>query len=1431
MTKLRLLLLIVGLLLLLPATARPAPGQDPQEGWQVYTNGNYVFDLALEEGGALDGGYTWVATWGGVVCYSASQQIKFTTLDGLADNYVRAIAADGGGRWWFGTFGGGVSVLDDGGTPFDKGDDAWTTFTAADGLASKYVRAIAEDGGGRWWFGAAGGVSVLDDGGMPFDKGDDTWITFTTADGLAYSDVYAIAEDGGGRWWFGAAGGVSVLDDGGTPFDKRDDTWSTFTTADGLAGDSVWAIAEDGGGRWWFGAAGGVSVLDDGGTPFDKGDDTWTSFTTADGLAHDVVWAIAVDGGGRWWFGTNYGGVSVLDDGGTPFDKGDDTWTSFTTADGLTSDCVEAVAVDGGGRLWFGTGGGVSVLDYGGTPFDKEDDIWTSFTTADGLAHSFVEALATDGGGRLWFGTFGGGVSVLDDNGTPFEEEDDTWATFTTADGLADNWVRAIAEDGEGRLWFGTVGGGASVLDDGGTPFDKGDDTWTTFTGADGLVGNYVHIIAGDDGGRLWFGTYEGVSVLDDGGTLFDKGDDTWTSFTTADGLAHDVVWAIAVDGGGQLWFGTHDGGVSVLDDGGTPFDKGDDTWTTFSVADGLADNYVRAIAVDGGGRMWFGTYEGVSVLDDGGTPFDKGDDIWTTFTEFDGLARNYVWAIAEDGEGRWWFGAPGGGVSVLDDGGTPFDKEDDTWTTFTTANGLASNSVRCIVEDDRRRLWFGTDGGVSELVDAVVPTSSASSPSYAHDTIPVSWTASDGASGVFSATLWVKYGSGGTWVETGLSQRGQSDGTFYYTPTQGDGTYYFATVAEDWMGNTEATPTGSGDTSTVYGLGDAYEPDDTCAQARTIPTDGSVQQHAFHDYADADWVAFDAISGTTYLIEAQIPAGSPADVVLELYNQCDAPPQDSQDPAFSPGVRLEFPAPADGPIYLKMLNHDPTVYGPEVAYHLSVRALDDAPSPGAVVIVAGKIRNGDPLQDNIHHVTNAAYSLFQSRGYGADRIHYLATDVTLDPDTDGTSDVDGLPTPANLEQAITSWAVDKVGPDRAFTLYLMDHGGYDLFYLNGSAQTVSPDELDGWLDALEAAPPGVEVNVIVEACQSGSFIDLIQTVSKPGRLVIASTGAFALAYASEEGAAFSDPFLQALGLDMSLYASFQEARWAVQEAHPDQTPWLDDDGDGVPNEGEEGEEAARRGFAYAGTLGDTWPPYVVWAEIGEIQHGTGDITAEVRDDTGVSEVWAVIYPPSYQPPDPATTEELVLESLTTVPLSDTNGDGVYSAVYDGFAETGAYRVVVYAVDGEGLMGRPKGAEVHHLYLPLVVRNYTPPVSFPVYIGDAVPARAVAYQGEVFYTTSVRMPEALPSGGRFYFSAQRDAIAEALVDDELAVLVDGAEVFSHRFSSGDTPPQAAIVEVPRATLEGLAGRAVTVEYRDVYGAVVEASAMWLIWRP
>jgi len=522
-----------------------------------------------------------------------------------------------------------------------------------------------------------------------------------------------------------------------------------------------------------------------------------------------------------------------------------------------------------------------------------------------------------------------------------------------------------------------------------------------------------------------------------------------------------------------------------------------------------------------------------------------------------------------------------------------------------------------------------------------------------------------------------------------------------YAVSGQAAGTWYYRVKASNAAGD---SPWSNVESITVQpSEGDGYEPDDTCAQAQPILTDGTVQFHTFHDQADTDWATFDAISDTTYLIEAQIPAGSPADVVLELYDQCDALPLDGQGYTFSPGVRLEFQAPASGPFYLKWLNDQPSVYGPDVAYHLSVRALGDEPTPGALVLVAGRLKENDSLQDNIHYVTDAVYQLFLAHGYDDSRIYYLATDTGLDG-------VDALATEAALESAITTWAQDKVGPDRPFTLYMMDHGNYDKFYLdNPRGERVRPEEVDGWLTQLEAAAPGVKVNVIVEACKSGSFIDLPQTVSEPGRVVIASTGAWKSAWPSDEGAIFSDHFIAALEQGASLYAGFQTAQWAVWSVHCDQqTPWLDDNGDGIADE-EDGQEAARRGFAFAGTLaGEEWPPYIVQAPgPTEVERGQGVIQAKVLDDDeeGVKRVWAVIYPPSYQPPEPG--EEMPQETLPTIVLLD-QGNDWYGATYTGFDEMGVYRVVIYAEDGDGLEARPLAIEVRTgwaVYLPLVMRG------------------------------------------------------------------------------------------------------------------------------
>ena len=487
----------------------------------------------------------------------------------------------------------------------------------------------------------------------------------------------------------------------------------------------------------------------------------------------------------------------------------------------------------------------------------------------------------------------------------------------------------------------------------------------------------------------------------------------------------------------------------------------------------------------------------------------------------------------------------------------------------------------------------------------------------------------------------------------------------------------------------------------------DPYEPNDSCEQATEIATDGTIQVHTFHEQADEDWVTFEAIKGVEYIIEGRVPPDSPANLILEAYEDCESVP-DGQDPPFSVDIRYRFVSPVDGNLVLHLLNQDPTTYGVNVEYHLSVRALDGSAEHGALILVAGKYTEGDELQSNIHNVTNRVYQLFRSKGHPAEQIKYLATE-NQDADNDGQNDVDNLPSTSILQATITQWAADYVGPNRALTLYLMDHGAYDKLYLDGPRnQILRPSDLDGWLTELEDAT-GVKVNVIIEACNSGSFINATESLSKEGRVIVTATDAFAPSYASEEGAVFSDALLSALAQGMTVKAAFDEAVWAVSERSGiiAQVPWLDSDGNAIPNQASDDPEAERRGFAISGSFPiDQWIPHIEQASIRDFSGTQGQIWAKVLDDDQVERVWAVIYPPSYSPPD--SSEEIVPEPprLPLLTLQDVPY-GKEVGVNWLFEEKGEYRIVIYAEDNERLTSRPKEIILYtgsELFLPIVRR-------------------------------------------------------------------------------------------------------------------------------
>lgn len=154
------------------------------------------------------------------------------------------------------------------------------------------------------------------------------------------------------------------------------------------------------------------------------------------------------------------------------------------------------------------------------------------------------------------------------------------------------------------------------------------------------------------------------------------------------------------------------------------------------------------------------------------------------------------------------------------------------------------------------------------------------------------------------------------------------------------------------------------------------------------------------------------------------------------------------------------------------------------------VRRLGD--SPGVAIIVAGHNETFG-LQTNIYNSTNRAYRIFQSAGYTDEDIYYIAP-AAQDPDGDGTSEVDTAgATPADVQYAITTWATEanRIAAGKPLFIYMMDHGLEEKFCVNGcnGGGAFSPEQMDEWLRTMETATGADEVNIVIEACRSGSFI------------------------------------------------------------------------------------------------------------------------------------------------------------------------------------------------------------------------------------------------------------------------------------------------------------------------------------------------------
>jgi signal transduction histidine kinase/ligand-binding sensor domain-containing protein len=522
-----------------------------------------------------------------------------------------------------------------------------------DGLPEETVQSFAQTNDRYLWIGTTGGLLRFDGERLVLFDRDNT-SAFTD------NNVFSLTVTTDGALWIATEGGGLVR--------YKDGEFRRFSGKDGLLNDFVRAVYQDSKGLIWIGTDNGLFRFL--GDRIERVDNTNV-------VPPMAVHAIHEDNQGRIWAG-----------GSKLFCLNGITYQEYRLAGEGSQNRVKSITQTRDGTMWVGTIGGLynKVPGYGSFRRVRQ----TSGT---------VRFLHETSDGTLWIGTIGHGI---------YKYWRHAFSQMTAPASLPSNTALSLFEDIENNIWVGTQAGMLRLSQ---TPIrtvvlpdaddydaetvyeDHNDDLWIAAANLfrfhngrakrvlfPGISGVRVRNVFRDRQGALWIGT-EGRGVFRQSGTRL-------AHYMVKDGLVNNFVRAFLEGRDGSLWMAT-DEGVSRWHD---------HRFTNYQERDGLCYFSTRTLAEDSRGDIWIGTDRGVSHLR--GAAFSK-----DAVTE--ALRHEKIWAIREDTEGGLWFGTRTGGLYRW-----RFGK----LTHFTTAQGLASNSIYELLEDRRGNFWISGPNGISVI-------------------------------------------------------------------------------------------------------------------------------------------------------------------------------------------------------------------------------------------------------------------------------------------------------------------------------------------------------------------------------------------------------------------------------------------------------------------------------------------------------------------------------------------------------------------------------------------------------------------------------------------------------------------------------------------------------------------------------------------
>ncbi|MDR2498459.1 MAG: helix-turn-helix domain-containing protein [Tannerellaceae bacterium] len=353
------------------------------------------------------------------------------------------------------------------------------------------------------------------------------------------------------------------------------------------------------------------------------------------------------------------------------------SWIRYTAeaeeAYRISNNLVSSVAEDSNGLIWVGTDhGGVNLIDKAGGAISvlrhNENDPHS-------LSQNTIRCIFADASGMMWLGTYKKGVCYYHESIYKFSRPD-------TKHPLPFRDINSFCETADRNLWIGTNGGGLLY-------YDRASDAYTEYkhspANPNSPAGDVIVSLASDPEGKLWIGYY--LAGMD----CFDGKRFTHYSYNE-DGLSDDNTWTLMCDRSGYLWAGTLHGGVFVWD---TRTGKRVRRHNTFSSVYGIIETKTGAVII--------GTQRGLYIYNSTSQEFEPyEEEIFSTIR----LSRHDVNCLFEDSRSLLWIGTRTG-LFVFN----PYTKE---VKSLSCDNGMPSDLIQSIREDEEHNLWVGTNSGLT---------------------------------------------------------------------------------------------------------------------------------------------------------------------------------------------------------------------------------------------------------------------------------------------------------------------------------------------------------------------------------------------------------------------------------------------------------------------------------------------------------------------------------------------------------------------------------------------------------------------------------------------------------------------------------------------------------------------------------------------